>query len=216
MNERLQDAGAGGRPSLRDAHRATTRRLILDATADLLSREHPAVLSMSAVAKRAGVSEATLFRYFPSKEALLDALSLRGDEQSRASVGGGRPSLAELPDYLRRLWPELARDLPLFRAQLLSPVGRDVRRRRLERRTAEIAATLREGGIDLDGTDGSRLAAVVQLLGSSAALLELHDAMGLPVETAADAIAWAVGELIDAVRARQQTAPLPPQAEKQM
>lgn len=53
----------------------TARRAILEAAADLLLDEGIARVSMDAVARRAGVSKATIYRWWPSKETLaLDAL----------------------------------------------------------------------------------------------------------------------------------------------
>jgi AcrR family transcriptional regulator len=55
----------GGRPRSRLAHRA-----ILDATRDLLIEDGFADLRLEHVAARAGVSKATIYRRWPSKEAL--------------------------------------------------------------------------------------------------------------------------------------------------
>ena len=57
--------------SERDA--LTTRERILEATLDVLARSGPRKLSLSDVAEAAGVSRPTLYRWFPSKEELLDA-----------------------------------------------------------------------------------------------------------------------------------------------
>src|SRR5262245_4623458 len=51
----------------------TTRERILEATLEVLARSGPRKLSLSAVAAAAGVSRPTLYRWFPSKKALLDA-----------------------------------------------------------------------------------------------------------------------------------------------
>src|SRR5450432_1993426 len=59
-----------GRPRSEKASQA-----ILDAAADLLLENGLAAVSMDAVAARAGVSKATIYRWWPTKETLaLDAL----------------------------------------------------------------------------------------------------------------------------------------------
>src|SRR5689334_3658570 len=59
-----------GRPRSEKAHKA-----ILDAAADLLLARGLSAVSMDAVAERAGVSKATIYRWWPTKETLaLDAL----------------------------------------------------------------------------------------------------------------------------------------------
>jgi AcrR family transcriptional regulator len=53
----------------------TARKAILDAAADLLLAHGLGAVSMDAVAERAGVSKATIYRWWPAKETLaLDAL----------------------------------------------------------------------------------------------------------------------------------------------
>src|SRR5689334_71448 len=59
-----------GRPRSEKAHKA-----ILDAAAELLLARGLSAVSMDAVAERAGVSKATIYRWWPTKETLaLDAL----------------------------------------------------------------------------------------------------------------------------------------------
>lgn len=62
-------AGCRGEP----AWRAERRARIVDATMLLLRDRDPAGLNMDAVAVQAGVGKATLYRYYPSKDALLMA-----------------------------------------------------------------------------------------------------------------------------------------------
>ena len=54
----------------------STRFRILNATSEVLRRSGQTKLSLSEVAQQAGVSRPTLYRWFASKEALLDAFSV--------------------------------------------------------------------------------------------------------------------------------------------
>jgi len=56
---------------LREQHRQDTRRHIVAAARDLFQSAGFDGTTMEAVAERAGVSRATLFNYFPSKQSLL-------------------------------------------------------------------------------------------------------------------------------------------------
>src|SRR5207237_5936910 len=58
----------------RKEHAELTRRAIIDALIGLLVDEHPALVSIPAVAKRANVSVRTVYHHFPTKEALFDEL----------------------------------------------------------------------------------------------------------------------------------------------
>jgi AcrR family transcriptional regulator len=51
----------------------STREWILEATLEVLARSGPRKLALSDVATVAGVSRPTLYRWFPSKKALLEA-----------------------------------------------------------------------------------------------------------------------------------------------
>lgn len=73
----------------------STRERILAATAEVLARNGMTKLSFSEVALQAGVSRPTLYRWFASKEELLDAFGLwerhmydRGIAKATAGVGG--------------------------------------------------------------------------------------------------------------------------------
>ena len=85
-------------PSLRTAQAAATRRRIVDGLLAVLTEDHPATLSVPAVARRAGVSVATVYRYFPTKEALLDAGSEVADQLIEQS--GGPDGLDGLEAFL--------------------------------------------------------------------------------------------------------------------
>jgi TetR/AcrR family transcriptional repressor of mexJK operon len=74
-----------------NARRPAKLHAILAAAADLFMAEGYAAVSMDAVAKRAGVSKATLYAHMPSKEALFGEVVARrcsamADEMDRVAV----------------------------------------------------------------------------------------------------------------------------------
>ena len=73
--------------------RATVEAL-LEATADILIREGYAKLTTNRIAERAGVNIASLYQYFPGKEAIVAELRQRHGADQRAAV---RQALAERP-----------------------------------------------------------------------------------------------------------------------
>src|SRR5688572_12598807 len=118
---------------LREGHKRATRERIVRAVAELVTEEHPAAVSVPAVARRAGVGVATVYRYFPNKEALLDASAVVVSEGARAVDGRPPASFDDLQALLPLAWNELAGEhLALARNQLASPLGRELRRRRWE------------------------------------------------------------------------------------
>jgi AcrR family transcriptional regulator len=83
------------------------RKAILDAAADLLLGQGLEAVSMDAVADRAGVSKATIYRWWPTKETLaLEALYREWDtaRPSQPDTGSLRGDLlALLRPWIRRL-----------------------------------------------------------------------------------------------------------------
>lgn len=82
----------GGSTAIPDEDESSSRRRILNATAEVLARSGQTKLSLSEVALQAGVSRPTLYRWFASKTELLDAFGVYEREMfdtgiSRATAG---------------------------------------------------------------------------------------------------------------------------------
>jgi AcrR family transcriptional regulator len=60
-----------------DSHRRQVNDAILDATAELIAEQGPLSVAMSAIAERAGIGRATLYKYFPDVGAILVAWHAR-------------------------------------------------------------------------------------------------------------------------------------------
>jgi AcrR family transcriptional regulator len=103
--------------SLADRQTDLTRRLILDtATALLESRTPLAELTVRAVAKQANISERTVFRYFPTREELLDGVA--GAVSARMSLPAAPSSEEELLAAPRALFSRFEAVRELTRAAL--------------------------------------------------------------------------------------------------
>ena len=85
------------RPALRERVAAA----ILDAAASVLAGRGDAA-SMSDVAAAAGVARATLYRYFPSREALLDALGRLALDETGELLRGARLDEVAVEDGIAR------------------------------------------------------------------------------------------------------------------
>lgn len=187
--------------TLRDTHKRMTRDRIVRAVADLVEIAHPAAVSVPAVAKRAGVGVATVYRYFPTKEALLDASAMvLGDDGKVASLEAYPTSFDELTSVLADQFAAIARHLGLARNQLASPLGRELRQVRWEAKQVAVTKALESSGIDPTSPEGERFAAVADVLTSSTAVLELHDKAGIPIDVAAEHVLWALSVLQQATK----------------
>jgi AcrR family transcriptional regulator len=144
-------AAAGGplpQPSRGRPRSERARKAVLEAAAELLLARGLAAVSMDAVAEQAGVSKATIYRWWPSKEALaLDALytDWADSEPVVRDTGTLRGDLLAL----LRPWARLAAGKPYARvvaallteAQTDPAFGEEYRRRVVEPRR-ELAKTV--------------------------------------------------------------------------
>jgi AcrR family transcriptional regulator len=87
-------------PDRRRRRREQTIDEILDVAVQVMAEEGVAGLSLSAVARLMGIQPPSLYKYFPSKLAVYDALFERGARESlavfRAAVAGAEPGWAAL------------------------------------------------------------------------------------------------------------------------
>lgn len=130
--------------TLRSRHAALTRSLILDAAIALLTEEDAAELSVRSAAQRAGMSERTVFRYFPARDDLLDAVA--AEMNARLAPPPVPERVEDLPGYPEAIFARFEATAPLTRAALRSEVyerirsGDLVRRRETIRRLVDEAA----------------------------------------------------------------------------
>ena len=98
---------------LRSEQMEQTRLRILEATADVLADEEAEEVTVPLVAMRARVSIRTVYRHFPTKEALFDAFGEWAEDHLRLVLLSYPETLDEVRDrhaYRRlRLRPELHR-----------------------------------------------------------------------------------------------------------
>jgi TetR/AcrR family transcriptional repressor of mexCD-oprJ operon len=119
---------------------------ILDVAADLLARggDQP---SMADVAAAAGVSRATLYRYFPTRERLLQALTASGLEAAASRLAEAGLDTVPVPEGIARLARVVAAAGSKYAAVVSSFDPDGV----VEQRIAAMIRTLLQRGID-DGT----------------------------------------------------------------
>ena len=69
--------------TVRDLQREVTRQRILATVLELCADDATGDIAVPEVARRSGISVATIYRYFPTKDALLDAAA---DEPARRAA----------------------------------------------------------------------------------------------------------------------------------
>ena len=97
-----------------------TQRLILDAALQTLQDASVGGLTVRAVAKRAGMSERTIFRYFPTRDDFLDAIAAEISSQMHVPHPRTLEDLLAMP---RVLFSSLEARRDLIRASLHTDVS---------------------------------------------------------------------------------------------
>jgi AcrR family transcriptional regulator len=183
---------------LRQAQAEETRQRLLRAAAELLERDPDSSLAYTDLAAHAGVQERTVYRHFPSKEALLDAFWTWINE--RAGFTTYPESEHDLIEQPKTVFAGFDKVEGIVRASLLSSAGREMRLRRLAERRAAFERSLADVTAGLAPERACQLTAVVQLLYSAPAWQVMRDFAGLSGAEAGEAASWAIRALLAAVR----------------
>ncbi|MGE0829386.1 MAG: TetR/AcrR family transcriptional regulator, partial [Hyphomonadaceae bacterium] len=170
------------------------------AAASLLG-EHGAAdgITVKAVAERAGVTEMTVYRHFPTRDHLLQGLWRHLNDEMGPGLGIPE-STAELLDQHDRLFSGFDRVAPQIVASISTPQGREMRAALNKQRKKAFAAIVDEIAPKLDASQKTAAAAVLQLLHSAYAWDSLREQWGLNGKAAGKATRWAIEALLQDLR----------------
>ena len=184
--------------NLRDRQAAVIREAILDALAGRLDHDEPDDVAMTQVAAGAGISLRTLYRYFPTREAMFDAV---GDHMVARL---GLPTEITGADDIAPVFLESAmrgaQSPELVRAMLWTRLGRQARSAHRRRRVESIAAALAEVTSHLPPAEARRREGAIVYLCSLPAWITVSEECELSAEDAREGIAWAIETLVGALR----------------
>jgi len=193
----------GSDSTLRERQAAVIRDAILDALATRLDHDDPDDIAMPQVAADAGISLRTLYRYFPTKEAMFDAV---GDH---VVARLGLPRQIDGADDITRVFLDSAgrgaQSPQLVRAMLWTRLGRRARSPHRRRRVESITAALAEVTSHLPRDEARRREGAIVYLASLPAWITVSEECGLSAEDARLGIGWAIDTLIAALRQENST-----------
>jgi AcrR family transcriptional regulator len=188
-------------PTLRDHHAQITRERILAAVAELLERAQPEELTMPDVATASGISLRTIYRYYPTRDDLLEAAGRWIGEQLLESPFP--QTLDEIASFFQNASRRFDERPGLVQALALSPIGRRVREARRSRRLEAIRAALEAEVGRLPEEELRRAEAVLGYLHNMLAYTTMREENGFSGEEVGEACAWATRVLVDDLRRRQ-------------
>jgi AcrR family transcriptional regulator len=185
---------------LRAEQTEQTRRRILQAMIEVLADPTTEEVTIPVVARHARVSLRTVYRHFPTREALFDASAEWIEDNLRLYLHSYPETAQHLPGFALELYRSYEESEPLVRAMLTSRAGRAPRERSRRRRQSAFKRAMGELTQQLDEKARRRALAVVYLLVSAPAWQAMRDQWGLDGVEAGKAAAWATQVLIDELR----------------
>jgi AcrR family transcriptional regulator len=183
---------------IRERQAAVIREAILDALARRLDHEDPEEIAMPHVAADVGISLRTLYRYFPTREAMFEAA---GDHVvARLGLPQEIHGAGDIARVFRESARLGARSPELVRSMLWTRLGRRARSPHRRRRVESITAALAEVTAHLPPAEARRRAGAVVYLASLPAWVTVSEECGISAEDAQQGIAWAIETLVAALR----------------
>ncbi len=185
--------------TLREEQTQRTREQILAGLVKTMARGI-ATLSIPAVAREAGVSVPTVYRYFRTKRELVDAL---GGYLIGKISSGSPPQFPRNPEELtsmvRNIFLSFEGLDETIRAASVSELSYEFRKEALPARLKMIENALAPVLEHANETDRIRLRNIVLILSSTAMVRAFKDYLDLSGEEAADNVSWAILTLTQAV-----------------
>jgi len=182
------------RSPLRDERAVQTRTRILDGLVQVMARNGIAELSIPLIARQAGVSIPSVYRYFPTKKDLITALDEYAHKRGSFTLDDFGP--LDSPDDLARVVPmtfkRRAAIESTLSAAMNSRLGYTMRHKEFAERVKHFSHALRSAAQHLKGKEQQWLTDVVFILSSYACVRAFRDYLDLDTEEAGKRVAWAI------------------------
>ena len=195
---------------LRERQKGLARRVIAEATSRVILRSGIHQFSMQEVADEAGVSLRTLYRYYPSREELLEGVTAEVEQGLADSglPGGIEPTIliqkygtpeavAALVGDAFRMTAE--RGVDIGRAWVIINMVTGSRSESKQQRDRLIRQVVEHFGPHLTDVEQDLAFGVIRYLAGSIAWKVMTDDFGMDTEQVAQAVGWALRTLLEEI-----------------
>jgi AcrR family transcriptional regulator len=184
-------------PTLRNRQAAATREEILEVAMNMLSTGARDGFSHESIAKAAGMGARTVYRHFPDRAELLQALWLRLRDSTHTKFPAREEDVVS---FVRLVFHAFDEHESVVRAVLSSAAGIEVRERGGVEGRRAFAHSLSDLLAGLGATERARVIAVFVAIYSAPFWQLLRDRGGLTGPEAQEAVAWLIEVLLDTLR----------------
>jgi AcrR family transcriptional regulator len=195
--------------SLREQQQELTRELIFNALVDVVLEEGVHAFSVGRVAERAGVSPRTVYRHFPTRQALLDEIgewTTQDTEHRRAEP----TSAAELPEQTRQLFTEWDTEEAAVRAFAIIRMTTGMQPRERGERVKRVDALIDNWASHASEEDRARARHALRALATVITWSQMRSDLGITGAEAGDAVAYAMQLMLDDLTRRERAAAAAP------
>lgn len=183
--------------SIREIQKSQIREAILEALGDELAHGGLHRISVADIAKKVGISARTVYRYFPSKDALLEALYKWSADKISVDMRNERSiSLEEFITRRQELFAHFDLYPNLVKAQLLSQVGREIRAIGSKKVQRLLDSAMAELPTKLEPEEANKVKAALYLLFSGEAWQHYRDVWGLNGKQAGETSRWVANLIV--------------------
>lgn len=181
---------------LRSRQQESTRRVIMEAVAHLVAEGRIHTFSVQDVAERAGISYASVYRHFPTREALLEGMYEWASAMTAAEMPSAPQTLDGIPTWLEASIPVFEQHAVVSQAVLTLLSAANINPESQRRRDETIDGVIADSVPHLPLEFARRAGAVVRYLAGSQGWATLRRRFGLSSEDTTAALTWALGVLI--------------------
>ena len=190
---------------LRERQMKETKEAIFRAASEQLSDSGLEEFHIPRLAEAAGVSVRTVYRYFPTKEALLAAFAEWLDDQ--IGTFSMSANIDDMVTGVEMVFAAFDDNADVIRSQWATHQGRAIREKGRGRRLETLGAAVRNATPHLSPREHRHATAILSLLHSSRTWQAMKDDFGMNGREAGKAVSWAIRTLVADLKRREAEAP---------